>query len=754
MTAVQEAANAAHVAGLCVVPPMEDGSKRPHGQWKVFQTSRPTNDQLDEWYGASAGLGVICGAVSGGLEMFEFEGRAVDEGVSEAFRRTAHAAGLGPLLDRIMSGYVERTPSGGYHLLYRVPTPLGNRKLAERPATPEELEADPGSKVRVLIETRSEGGYTILAPSNGRVHPHGGAWVLEAGGFESIVSITDGERDALFALARSLDMMPPPVARPSAVRDDDTRPGDLYNELPDPEGRMQQLLEGHGWVVAFRGGDTCYLRRPGKTEGWSATIGHHPGLFYVFSTSTEFESERAYDAFGVYTLLEHAGDFRAAAQALGEDRSVRVKVPADRDEGSGRKLPTPIVTDRETRRLRLTSASDIAVRPVKWAWKDRMPVGEIVLLGGREGIGKSILAIWIAAQVTRGHLPGEYEGTARDVVIVTTEDSWSHTIVPRLMAAGADLGRIHRVEAVTSDGIDVPLSMPYDLEEFEAILTRVEAALVIFDPLLSRLDARLDTHKDAEVRLALEPLRGVTERSGATLLGLIHVNKSKSDDPLSMLMASRAFAAVARAVLFMTTDPDDRDRRMLGQAKNNLGRMDLPTLAMHIEGVKVADVEEGAVWTGAAVFDGESDMTIHDAVSAALDGTEVRTAVGEAADWLGDYLLPEPAWYADIKRAGIAAGHSESAIKRAATRLAIIKKSKGFPRRSEWQLPSQVIASASNSGESELIELTGLTGSESSGSSQFGPPARDPTGELPWMLPPRIDEALAESANDDTEPAS
>ena len=144
--------------------------------------------------------------------MLEFEGRAVAEGISRDFLAAAEAAGLRPLLDRIRTGYQERTPAGGIHLLYRCPTPLPNTKLARRPATDEELLADPADKIKVLIETRGEGGYVILAPSNGRVHPTGGAWMLEAGGFATIAVISDAERDELFRLARTFDTMPTSAA--------------------------------------------------------------------------------------------------------------------------------------------------------------------------------------------------------------------------------------------------------------------------------------------------------------------------------------------------------------------------------------------------------------------------------------------------------------------------------------------------------------------------------------------------------------
>lgn len=327
MTAARETAWAAHAAGLCVVPPMEDGSKRPDGSWKQYQTVRPSRVQMSHWYGDHSGVGLICGAVSGGLEMLEFEGRACREGVSTAFLARAKAVGLDELVARVRTGYQERTPSGGIHLLYRCATPLGNTKLARRPASDAELIADPRDKVRVLIETRGEGGFTIIAPSGGPVHPDGGDWRLEGGSVETIATITDDERDELFRLARSFDQMPEeaawtPPPRLHVVGDDD-RPGAWYNDRPDVVERTLDVLTRHGWTYVRGAGQTLYLRRPGKGSGISATLNHpggKAGRLINFSSSAEFSTEHSVDPFGVLVQLDYGGDFAAAGRAIAEER--------------------------------------------------------------------------------------------------------------------------------------------------------------------------------------------------------------------------------------------------------------------------------------------------------------------------------------------------------------------------------------------------------------------------------------------------
>jgi hypothetical protein len=346
------------------------------------------------------------------------------------------------------------------------------------------------------------------------------------------------------------------------------------------------------------------------------------------------------------------------------------------------------------RAVRLVPASNVIMRPVRWLWQDRVALGTMALLAGREGIGKSILAYTLAADVTRGRLPGVHEGAQKSVIVAATEDSWAHTIVPRLVAADADLERIFRVDVHTLDGADVPLSLPIDLPELQRAIVESQTALVLLDPLLSRLDAALDTHKDANVRVALEPLVALGDATGASMLGLIHLNKSASTDMLTLMMGSRAFAAVARSVLFAMEDPDNEGQRLLGQAKNNLGRSDLPTLTFRIGGEKVAETEEGEIWTGKLTWGDDTDRSIRDALQASV-GAQLgdSTASNEAADWLLDYMETEGGTCesARVKKYAKQAGHSERTLHRARQKLSMTSKSIGYPRRTVWALPSASI---------------------------------------------------------------
>lgn len=335
--------------------------------------------------------------------------------------------------------------------------------------------------------------------------------------------------------------------------------------------------------------------------------------------------------------------------------------------------------------ITLTPASEIPLKAVRWIWTDRIPRGEITLVAAREGIGKSTIVYTLSAAITCGQLPGVYHGVPRSVIVAATEDSWEHTIGPRLVAAGADRSKIYRVDVTTIDLGYATLTLPSDLAMLERLSRGVDAAAILLDPLMSRL-GNLDTHKDAEVRLALEPWKAMVDRIQATAIGLIHVNKDKSSDILNTIMGSRAFGAVPRAILAVVTSPDDESIKLVGQVKNNLGRLDLPTLTYRIEGVKVGEDDGEPIITGKIVWLADSAVSIFDAIEAKSSDV---VDVDEAQNWLFDWLTIQggSAPSKDVKLAGAKAGHKDHTLKRAAKALHIQYRNEGFPRVSVWALP-------------------------------------------------------------------
>jgi hypothetical protein len=354
--------------------------------------------------------------------------------------------------------------------------------------------------------------------------------------------------------------------------------------------------------------------------------------------------------------------------------------------------PTPEPAQRK-RRLKVRTAADIEPRRTHWLWTDRLGRGALTLLAGREGIGKSTLAYQLAADLSRGRLQGELFGQPKGVIIVATEDSWEHIIVPRLIAAGADLTRIHQVSVSAAAGFDAEISLPDDIEALSETITELDVALVLLDPLMSRLDGKLDPHKDPEVRRALEPVVMMADRTGATVLGLIHLSKASTSDPLTAIMGSRAFVAVARAVLTVMLDPEDDQVRLVGVTKSNHSPGTLATLSYTIEtahNVSVDPTDGTAIHSSRLVWGEQRTESIRDLMEQADEPEEHRSAVDEAGQWLYEFLTGQggTALVKDIDAAGKGAGYKMHLLKRARKRVGVSSATVpgAWPRQSQWSL--------------------------------------------------------------------
>lgn len=348
-------------AGVSLIPILPNGTKRPPEKWSRLMQEHPSEVDLASWFGNghNYGLALICGRVSGRMEMLELEGRAMD---SASLNKLMAIFTRDNLLDLWAmlngpTGYSEWSPAGGLHLLYRlldhdVP---GNEKVARRHAAAEELTANPRDRYKVMAETRGEGGYVIVAPTPGDCHPSGEPWHLINGEYGHLPVLSWDQRcrlhaaihealddvDSQKALSGSLAPLhvngegrvlagsgtlselasfSQPTARAVHVGREASSisPGDDFEAQVDWSDGL--LLGGAGWTLESQRGHTRNWTRPGKDrhDGMSATTGRDPvrDRLYVFSSSTEFEPETPYTKFGAYAVLHHGGDHRSAAREL------------------------------------------------------------------------------------------------------------------------------------------------------------------------------------------------------------------------------------------------------------------------------------------------------------------------------------------------------------------------------------------------------------------------------------------------------
>lgn len=288
-------------------------------KWRPYQERRLSPSQAEALFNEDMrGVAVICGAISGGLLMIDFD----VPGFYEDWAELCDGTGID-----ISSWPVERTVNGGVHVFVRCPSPGKNRKLAFDSDLPN------GKKGKVAIETRGEGGLAYVAPTPG--------YTPISGDLASTPLASQDDVDSVLAIAQSLcrASVPdaPQVAHRPAGAGETIRPGDVYNERTT----WDQILcaEGHRRGITTRSGIT-YWTRSGKSKGVSMTTGvgrNGQDFLFVHTTNAHpLKSLHLYDKFGAFAELNHGGDLTKAAAAVAEQFSLLTKGQAERlKKGAG-----------------------------------------------------------------------------------------------------------------------------------------------------------------------------------------------------------------------------------------------------------------------------------------------------------------------------------------------------------------------------------------------------------------------------------
>ena len=296
--------------GLSAIPIRTDGSKAPAVSWTPYQHEIADDATCRSWWSHEHGVALVCGAVSGNLEVID-----VDDGPTiKAFEEVVEQCSPG-LLDKLVPVDTPRL-AGGRQYVYRLTrAPEGNQKLA----------LDETGKV-TLIETRGTGGYVLTVGSPASCHPANREYRFATDrNHRDINVLTDAEHNALFQAARMLCRKPiverhDAATAPIVGNGTNTAPGGEYNERVS----WQQVLEPHGWKLLGNRHDRLFWQRPGKAgAGNSATSGNITkrgnDVLKVFSSNAApFDSDETYTKFAAYAILNHGGDYSEAARCLGE----------------------------------------------------------------------------------------------------------------------------------------------------------------------------------------------------------------------------------------------------------------------------------------------------------------------------------------------------------------------------------------------------------------------------------------------------
>ncbi len=346
-----------------------------------------------------------------------------------------------------------------------------------------------------------------------------------------------------------------------------------------------------------------------------------------------------------------------------------------------------------------TLMSEVEAETVEWLWQSRIPLGKLTVLDGDPGLGKSVITMDLAARVTRGrafpdgvvdHVGNlDHVDHLGGVVILSAEDGLADTIKPRLDAAGADTSRIVAISTVPDrGGNERTMSIPEDIGTIEAAIRRVDAKLVIVDPLMAFLSGK--ANYDQDVRKALTPLARMAESTGVAVLVVRHLNKQQGGKAIYRGGSSIGIIGAARSGLVVEAHPDNKDLRVLAMNKSNLAEK----AASFTYSVTTAENDAAKVAWGTT-----TDLDADDILNP--DTSEV----GKAMAWLTDKLRDVPLPSNTVFEEGREAGFSKKTIQRAKDALNIKAKKDGLGGTWRWHLEDGQGSQDSQDSQRKVVGL-------------------------------------------------
>ncbi len=211
---------------------------------------------------------------------------------------------------------------------------------------------------------------------------------------------------------------------------------------------------------------------------------------------------------------------------------------------------------------------------IDWLWQPYLARGKLAILDGDPGAGKSFFAADLAARLSRGGAWPDGAAAARpaNTLFLNAEDGLEDTLLPRLDAAGADLGRVASLGGLSAaEPAGAVIQFPYDLDRLRRAVVECRAELVVIDPMMAFFPPEVSTNNDQSIRMALTPLAGLAAETGTALLLVRHLNKGGGGKALYRGSGSIGIIGAIRTALFLAHDPNDPERRLFAMSKSNIG---------------------------------------------------------------------------------------------------------------------------------------------------------------------------------------
>jgi len=336
--------------------------------------------------------------------------------------------------------------------------------------------------------------------------------------------------------------------------------------------------------------------------------------------------------------------------------------------------------------VRMTCAVDLPPRDVEWLWSGRVPLGMITMFAGDPKLGKSLVTLAMAAALSRG-LPLPQASLANrpaSTLLMSAEDDPARTIVPRLLAAGADLRKIHIVESVVlADGSEALPSLRADIDAITAAALRLgDCRLIVIDPVPAYLKG-VDDNRNAMLRGVLSPLKTLAEELGAAIVLVSHLTKAASANGKHRVLGSIGYVAACRANYLFVPDRNDRTGRRVLMVDN--GGNVAPAAATLAYTIEDPGGGPRVVWSDEPV-----PITVEAALRPRPDvpRRKEEPELSQCEDWLRQTLAGGRVLAAELRRACEDVGFSWPALSRARSRIGAVTRREGFGPGSKcyWQL--------------------------------------------------------------------
>ena len=484
--------------------------------------------------------------------------------------------------DTFPATYTVKTPSGGIQKYYTYDERVGQSQnnFSKYPK----------------VDIRSEGGYVMAPPSEaeydktyqGKNHRIKGTYTVMEG---DILNLSPFPYELFADCEKPTEHPLEAPTMPYKPRSD--RPGDDF----EASVSWDDILTPHGFKRGYtdRKGVTHWTR-PGKQgKATSATTMVCPDgreRLFIFSTNAppfspyEKSQHNSYNKLRAYSTLNHGGDFPSTIRAL-RDQGYGVKDNSF-TETSPVEYPHTAPEDDNAPSMEMSCVADLAEEPIDWLWRGKMARGELCIVAGEPGASKTMVAIDIAARVSRGDKEplGEHAMAQGSVVFLTSENHPTKIMRPRLVAAGADLTKVHilsssLIEVVNGKKKNRHVAIAEDAQKIgEAIASLPDVVLLVIDP-ISEYMGKKDANNNADVRDMLATLTEHVRDKNVAVLAIAHFNKkTEITTATSRINGSIGFAGAARTAFAVgkfkdanwTEEEEDEHEGEIGfsSVKNNL----------------------------------------------------------------------------------------------------------------------------------------------------------------------------------------